>query len=166
MEPAVRGARTKSGIVAARSRITVTQRPELWLQMRPEFAPWGLPPGTDFLDAETGRQKPELKCADGHRDRKSKNLMAENARRNAPFGVVPETCGLLRLGGGDRRARTGDPPPSHRTSLRLAAGTEISDAETGGQIRPFACKRPIVETGQACEMPRSSALSAIRSAEV
>jgi hypothetical protein len=32
-------------------------------------APWGLPPGTDFLDAETGRQKPAPKCADGHRDR-------------------------------------------------------------------------------------------------
>jgi hypothetical protein len=26
------------------------------------------PPGTEFLDAETGRQKPPLKCANAHRD--------------------------------------------------------------------------------------------------
>ena len=36
--------------------------------MQSEFAPEPGPPGTDFSDAETGRQKPPLKCADAHRD--------------------------------------------------------------------------------------------------
>src|SRR5258705_3489921 len=34
-------------------------------------------------------------------------------------------------------ARTGDPPPSHRTESPPKSGTEISDAETGGQKSAF-----------------------------
>jgi hypothetical protein len=33
-----------------------------------DFAPKAWPPGTDFLDAETGRQKPALKYVSARRD--------------------------------------------------------------------------------------------------
>src|ERR1700730_12563291 len=70
MEPAVRGARTQSGIAAAPAR-----EPELRHRKTRNTAStaFGLraqprPRGTEFLDAETGRQKPPPKCANAHRD--------------------------------------------------------------------------------------------------
>jgi hypothetical protein len=111
------------------------------------------PPGTEFLDAETRGQKWSFKRANARRDQKPRIEWPEIPAENALFGVLSETFGLQGLGGGGSWAQTGDPPPSHRTNLRLTPGTEISDAETGVKHRPFAWKRPILETDQACEMP-------------
>jgi hypothetical protein len=46
----------------------VAQKPELRLLVRSDFALKARPPGTEFLDAETGRQKSPLKCANARRD--------------------------------------------------------------------------------------------------
>src|SRR6476659_5505735 len=64
--------------------------------------------GTEFLDAETGRQKPPLH-ARTWAETKIRELSGGKPRRNALFGVVSETCGLRRLDGGRTRARTWDP---------------------------------------------------------
>src|SRR6476620_11903371 len=48
--------------------------------------------------------------------------MAGNPRRHALSGVMAEIYVLRRLGGGDSRAQTDDPPPSHRTGLYHRAG--------------------------------------------
>jgi len=56
---------TQSGIIAAptrRSRILAAQNVELRLQVRSDFALKAQPRGTEFLDAETGRQKSSPKC--------------------------------------------------------------------------------------------------------
>src|SRR6266404_6850735 len=74
------------------------------------------PPGTEFLDAETGRQKPPPKRVSAHRDQSPRSKWPE-IPRNALFCVVSESCGLRRLDGGRTRAQTEDPPPSHRTGL-------------------------------------------------
>jgi hypothetical protein len=42
--------------------------PELRVQNAVELRAQARPPGTEFLDAETGRQKPPLKCDNAHRD--------------------------------------------------------------------------------------------------
>ena len=64
-------------------------------------------PGTEFLDAETGRQKSPPKRVITHRD-KIRELSGRTPRRNALFGVLPEKRGLQGLGGGVRSpVRTG-----------------------------------------------------------
>src|SRR6478672_4205021 len=63
MEPAVCGARTQSGITAA-----AAHDPELRVQNAVELRAQARPPGTEFLDAETGRQNRPLKCANVGRD--------------------------------------------------------------------------------------------------
>jgi hypothetical protein len=69
MEPAVRGARTQSGIAAARPKISnyvgliaIATANEVRIPARAS------PPGTEFLDAETGRQKSPLKRITVRRD--------------------------------------------------------------------------------------------------
>src|SRR5260370_24690335 len=70
MEPTVEGARTQSGIIAA-----AAQDPELrWPKSRNYGCKCGRtslaqarPPGTEFLDAETGRQKSPIRWANAHR---------------------------------------------------------------------------------------------------
>jgi hypothetical protein len=47
--------------------------------------------------------------------------VAGNPRRNALFGVIPETCGLRRLDGGRTRARTWDPMIKSQWVSLLAA---------------------------------------------
>src|SRR6267142_565835 len=42
--------------------------PELRVQNAVELRAQARPPGTEFLDAETGRQKPPLECANAQRD--------------------------------------------------------------------------------------------------
>jgi hypothetical protein len=65
--------------------------------------------GNGVFGCRDGAPKAGAKMRGRPQRPKSKNLIAENARRNAPFGVVPETCGLRRLGGGRDRDRTCDP---------------------------------------------------------
>ena len=78
MEPAIRGARTQSGIAAAglRSRITAAQNPEYGFKCAGLRAQ-SRPPGTEFLDAETRRQKSPLKRANAHRDQNPRNEWPE-----------------------------------------------------------------------------------------
>ena len=114
-------------------------------------------PGTEFLDAETKRQKSPLKCANAYRYLNPGSEWPENPRGNALFSAVPETCSLQRLDGGGDRARTGDPPPSHRTSLRPTPGTEISNAETGRR-KPV---HHLAETESETRRERESPISAL-----
>ncbi len=65
-------------------------RAQLWL------------PGTEFLDAETKRQKWPFKRVNACRDENLGNELAGNPRRNALFGVASETRGLQGLDGGVR----------------------------------------------------------------
>ena len=44
------------------------QKPDLRAHVQSNFAARGWPPGTEFLDAETARQKSSPKCAHVHRD--------------------------------------------------------------------------------------------------
>jgi hypothetical protein len=88
----------------SRSRITLVQNP---CSRAGTSRQKHQPPGAEFLDAETGRKKPPLKCADAH-ETKIRELSGRKSRGNVPFDVVRETRGLRRL-----------PPPSHRTGLRL-----------------------------------------------
>src|ERR1700738_1266181 len=110
MEPTVRGARTQPGLTAAlvqdpanlrqRTHNTATTALGLRAQSRP--------PGTEFLDAETRRQKRSFKRAHARRDQKPRSEWPGNPLRNALFGVVSETFGLQGLGGGVRsQIRTG-----------------------------------------------------------
>src|SRR5258705_5816461 len=76
MEPTVRSARTQSRIAAAPAR-----EPELRQRKTRNTASTAVrlraqprPPGTEFLDAETGRQKSSLRLSNAHRD---KNLRIE-----------------------------------------------------------------------------------------
>src|SRR6202165_2783142 len=70
MEQAIRGARTQSGLTAAPvQRSELRQRKtrntaSTALRFRPQVRP----PGTEFLDPETGRQKQSAKCANARRD--------------------------------------------------------------------------------------------------
>ena len=123
-------------------------------------------PGTEFLDAETKRQKSPLKCANAYRYLNPGSEWPENPRGNALFSVVPETCGLQRLDGGGSWAQTGDPPPSHRTGLRPAPGTEISNAETGRRKPAHHLAETESETRRERESPHFRAISARRLAKV
>src|SRR6202035_724272 len=68
----------------------------------------GRQPGTEFLDGETGRQKPPIKCANACGDQDPGIEWPEMPGRSALFDVVPETRGLQGLGGGVRsQIRTG-----------------------------------------------------------
>jgi hypothetical protein len=60
------------------------------------------------------------------------------------------------------RARTGDPPPSHRTGLRLTPGTGISHPETGARKGDLSHTETKSETRRVPEKPRSGAISATR----
>src|SRR6266576_138375 len=98
MEPAIRGARSQSELAAAPA-----EGPELRRTQRSKFHCGAIqlrvqprPPGTEFLEAETKRQKSSSKRANARRDQ---NSLIE-WHRNPLFDVVLETCGLRRLDGG------------------------------------------------------------------
>jgi hypothetical protein len=102
------------------------------------------------------RSRPSLeaeKCAPWPIDQRSDGSGC--GRRNALFGVLPEMCGLQGLGGRDSRARTGDPPRSRRTRLRLAPRTEISNAETDPQKSALHLAETDLETIRKRESPHS-----------
>jgi hypothetical protein len=97
---------------------------------------------------------------------KSGKQVAGNPRRSALFGVDWGKGGLRRLDGGGSWAQTGDPPPSHRTGLRPAPGTEISYAETGRQKPAHHLAETESETRRERESPHFRAISARRLAKV
>src|SRR6478672_7891058 len=101
MEPAVCGARTQSGITAAPAH-----DPEFRVQNAVELRAQARPPGTEFLDAETGRQKPPPKCANVGRDQ-SPGIEWPKIPAETPYLASwrkRAVCGDCRT-----RARTWDP---------------------------------------------------------
>jgi hypothetical protein len=79
--------------------------------------------------------------------------MAGNPRRNALFGVVPETLGFQGLGGGGTRAQTGDPPPSHRTTLLSRAGNGNLRCRDGHAKAGLSPSRDQSRDVTECEKP-------------
>jgi hypothetical protein len=102
----------KQAFVKLVRRVRSPERPS---HIRPRFKNLKTrSPGTEFLDAETRRQKSQPKSVNAGRDQNP----AGNPRRKAQFGVVSETGGLRRPDGGDGRDRTCDPALGdyHKTS--------------------------------------------------
>jgi hypothetical protein len=91
--------------------------------------------GTEIFDAETNRQTgpsaQQRPLAETHAGAKKPHSGAINARRL----MKVSTQGL---GGGDSRARTGDPPPSHRTGLRLRRERDFRPQRQRLKCRLFA----------------------------
>src|SRR6267378_5045249 len=101
MGPAVRRTRPQSRITAAAVQDPNYSGPKVG---RSNFAPWLL--GTEFLDAETGRQKSSRKRANACRDQSPGSKWPEiPAEARVDWGKG----GLRRLDGGRTRARTWDP---------------------------------------------------------
>jgi hypothetical protein len=110
--------------------------------------------GTEISDAETNRQTgpfaKQRPLAETHAGAKSPHSGAVNAKRLTKVSTQG-------LGGGDSRARTGDPPPSLRTDLRLTPGTGFQTAETEAKM-PSICRRRLrTETRRDTKSPYSGA---------
>src|SRR5882762_6035463 len=118
MEPTVRGAWTQSGIAAApsRSRIAAAQNPEYGFNCA-RTSRSATAAGNGIFGCRDRAPKTVAKMCERLQRQKSEKRVARNARRNAPFSVLSETCGLRRR------------PP----------GTEFLDAETGHQKPPLKC---------------------------
>jgi hypothetical protein len=112
--------------------------------------PSPLKPGTEIFDAETNpqsgpsaKQRPPTET-DGFA--KSPHSGAINAK----WLMKVSTQGL---GGGDSRARTGDPPPSHRTGLRLRRERDFRPQRQRLKCRLFAGRRLRTETRRDTKAP-------------
>src|SRR5258706_5557847 len=114
MEPAVRSARTRSGLTAAPAHEAAPlQAPELgWLEYQRSgcsaVSRSATAAGNGIFGCRDRAPKTVAKMCERLQRQKSEKRVARNARRNALFGVVPETFGLRRLDGGVRsQIRTG-----------------------------------------------------------
>ena len=110
MEPAVRGARIEPTIIATRLETALfasqdSKFPNRLLSLET------VPPGTEFLDAETGGQKSTRATGNVGRDQNSK-IGVKNPRRNGLFLIGDGFRSSGRLDGGDGMVRTGCPPRS------------------------------------------------------
>jgi hypothetical protein len=106
--------------------------------------------GTEIFNAETNsqtgssaEQRPSVGTCAGA---KSPRSGAANAKRL----MKVSTQGL---GGGDSRARTGDPPPSHRTRLRFRRERKFSMQRQGCKIGLFSRRRQKQRLPEAGESP-------------
>src|SRR5258706_1940978 len=115
MEPAVRGARTRSGITAAPAHEAAPlQAPELgWLEYQRSgcsaVSRSATAAGNGIFGCRDRAPKTVAKMCERLQRQKSEKRVARNARRKALIDLVLETCGLRRLDGGRTRARTWDP---------------------------------------------------------
>src|SRR5215467_162825 len=75
------------------------------------------PPGTEFLDAETGPPKSPPETTYARRDQKDPKPVAQIPAQNGLSEPDWKLPGSKGLDGGDRMNRTACPPPSYRTSL-------------------------------------------------
>jgi hypothetical protein len=83
--------------------------------------------GNGIFGCRDGAPKIAGKAVDLLQRQKPRNWVPGNPARNALFGVVPESCGLRRLGGGRTRARTWDPMiKSHWSRLDKAGKSRTS----------------------------------------
>ena len=73
--------------------------------------------GTGFLPPEIDAQKRRWRRHLQAETRDWRPRRARNGRKNGLSASELSVAGFGRLGGGDRRDRTGCPPPSHQTSL-------------------------------------------------
>jgi hypothetical protein len=92
-------------------------------------------------------------------EKKIREISSRKFRQKRPFDVVPESRRFARLGvetaGLNRRPSTqssNESPPER--------GTEIPDAETGAQTRPYYLTEIPIETRKENETPRSGAINA------
>ena len=110
MGPAIRRTRPQSRITAAPVQDPNYSGPKVGIAgaVRSNFALKARLLGTEFLDAETRRQKSSPK-GKTPAETKSGKQVAGNPRRSALFGVDWGKGGLRRLDGGRTRARTWDP---------------------------------------------------------
>src|SRR6266478_4986441 len=108
MEPAVRGARTRSGITAAPAHEAAPlQAPELgWLEYQRSrcsaVSRSATAAGNGIFGCRDRAPKTVAKMCERLQRQKSEKRVARNARRKALFDLVLETCGLRRLDGGVR----------------------------------------------------------------
>jgi hypothetical protein len=104
-------ARTRSGITAAPAHEAAPlQAPELgWLEYQRSGCSAVSAAGNGIFGCRDRAPKTVAKMCERLQRQKSEKRVARNARRNAPFSVLSETCGLRRLDGGRTRARTWDP---------------------------------------------------------
>src|SRR5204863_3495167 len=114
------------------------------------------PPGTEFLDAETGRQKSSPKCPTAT-ETKIRELSGRKSPQKRPILRRIENArfaetGWWRHSGTNWRPTT----QSSNRSLKSESGTEFFDEETEGQIRLFCLAETDAETGRY----RKSSLSA------
>ena len=131
MEPPVRGARAEPAIAAPpRTPDPGLLKSRNYSHTAGRYSPPGGPPGTEFLDAETGGQKSTQETANAYRDRKSGTIPA-NIPTKRPIWSFPGNRGSVGLGGGDHLDQTANSPRSHRTSLRNSS-----------QERNFLLQRP------------------------
>jgi hypothetical protein len=152
MESAVRGARTESGITSTppcHLELRWLEKSQLRLRMRSEFAP---EPGCrerNFWKRRHGAKRPRSN-ASPYAEAKVQELGGPKSPQKRP---VWRPTGNIRF-------QTGDPPPSHRTGLRPAPGTEISSAETGRQKPAHHLAETDSETRRKRESPDSRARTA------
>src|ERR1700694_4115123 len=124
--------------------------------------------GTEFLDAETRRkfsrgernfwmQRPEAKKPPERPLLSAETGNVENRRqdprRKGLFSIDDGFRGSGRLDGGGTRAQTGDPPPSHRTSLRRRAGNGNLRCRDGHAKAGSLPSRDQSRDAQECEKP-------------
>jgi len=112
MESAVRSARVESATIAhALKNTAVANAGEAWIPCDKSrmSAAEPCPPGTGFLDAETGPPKSPPETTYANRDQKDPKPVAQNPGKNGlsePLGKIPGSEGL---DGGHDRDRTCDP---------------------------------------------------------
>jgi 5-methylcytosine-specific restriction protein A len=116
--------------------------------------------GTEFLDAETGRQNPPERPLMWAEIANVKKRL-QDPRRNGLFRLA--TVSAVREDWMVETEGTKLPTPPaviSNQSLTTAPGTEISDAETGAQNPPFRLLETDTETRRDSKSPRSGAISA------
>src|SRR5712664_3553450 len=166
MGPAVRRTRPQSRITAAPVEDPNYSGPKVGISGACGPTSHSKPAGNGFFGCRDKAPKTITKKGECLQRPKSGKQVAGNPRRTALFGVDCGKGGLRRLDGGGSWAQTGDPPPSHRTGLRPAPGTELSNAETGRRKPAHHLAETESETRRERESPHFRAISARRLAKV
>jgi hypothetical protein len=145
MESAIRGTWTQSGIAAApvpKPRITAALKSEFWVQCGPNFTLDHCRRERNFWMQRHGTKNRHSNARTPVQT-KIREMSAGNPRRNALFGVVPETFGL-------RRARTWD--PMIPMIIRSINGIFANRSDKAPLIRLRYCRQCKPDTG----LPASS----------
>jgi hypothetical protein len=131
-----------------------------------DLAPKAWPPGTDFLDAETGRQKSALKCVSARRDQ-SPASEGPKIPAETPYSASYRkraVCEDWMVEAVGHKLATHHPVIEPVSAAE--PGTEICDAETGTQKPTYHLAETNPETRRSAKSPHSGAINAKRLAEV